>query len=875
MKILSSFKDNWEKIILAIALLAIFITNYIPGSWLIGWDNLVPELNIWANLKRSVFAVWQEYQGLGLVGGMGHATDIIRQLIILPLTYILPTNIIRYLCHFSMIVLGTFGTYNFLKNLLKLKKTPSFLGSLFYLLNFGTIQIFWPPFESFTNFWGFFPWLIYSFLTLLKKQDKKSWRRFLIVNILAIPCFYLQTVFVVYILSLVCFWTAFLIANRKEKIKKTAKPFFIILFVNLFWLLPFGYFLATSLQNPTLAKMNQMTSEETFLRNQNRGNIADFALLRGYYYDFPDGEIPLMAVWHGHFSRLAVLVIGYSLSILVAIGLGYYLLSFKKRKNPILIGTFFIFFLCTIALLSATPPFSWLNYLLRQSPFINQVFRSPFTKFIVPTAFTFSIFFALGTSFITSKIKKLNKYVAIGFCLVTLSLMLFYSLPVFRGNFIYSRMKVELPQQYLQLINYFKEKPKTARIANLPQGNFWGWTFYRWGYRGSGFLWYGIEQPIVDRAFDVWSLKNEAYYNDINYALQNQDLNLLETIFDKYLIEYVIFDDNVYYPGEKVYAQQALTTKQLLEKSSRLKKVKGFDNISVYQFDKETSPYLTNSIADVYLPNKNNYQILANLSKQVPLENSELKRCNTTLAGVTSMNKVNQQGTEFIRLESIHDDACLAWWLSDLNISQGWQVEVTYRSVKGHPPLVSAHDGQENYKFFHDKLKVSKDWQTVKLVIPAYNTNQKGIAFSFSSISYNQFPSVNDISKLAFTPIVFDNLLANNSLQRTSIETKSNIWIHKSFIPENIANLNKRYLVLPQSYDKGWLAFYFDKNKLTFFKNHILINNWANGWETNSENLSEKTVYFVFWPQILEFVGFISLFSVFIWVFTKKSLNKH
>ncbi len=33
----------------------------------------MPELNIWLNLKRSFSAVWQTYQGLGLVGGMAHS----------------------------------------------------------------------------------------------------------------------------------------------------------------------------------------------------------------------------------------------------------------------------------------------------------------------------------------------------------------------------------------------------------------------------------------------------------------------------------------------------------------------------------------------------------------------------------------------------------------------------------------------------------------------------------------------------------------------------------------------------------------------------------------------------------------------------------
>ncbi|MEJ2276721.1 MAG: hypothetical protein P8Y70_03075, partial [Candidatus Lokiarchaeota archaeon] len=63
-----------------------------------------------------------------------------------------------------------------------------------------------------------------------------------------------------------------------------------------------------------------------------------------------------------------------------------------------------------------------------------------------------------------------------------------------------------------ELYEFFGKAPKQARVAFFPVQTFWGWNFYSWNYRGSGFLWYGIEQPILDRAFDVWSKHNEDYY---------------------------------------------------------------------------------------------------------------------------------------------------------------------------------------------------------------------------------------------------------------------------------------------------------------------------------------------------------------------------
>jgi len=578
-------------VFLVFVLSALFITNYTPGTYLTGWDNLMPELNLGVNIKRSLLAVWQEYQGLGLVGGMGHATELIRQLIIFPLNLIFPVSFIRYFWHFSMLTLGTLGVY-FILGQISLNKNKTFnllprvLGALFYLLNFGTIQFFWPPYEAFSTFWGFFPWLIFSFWNLIKKNNKRSLYVFIILNILATPSFYIPTLFVVYLLCL-----AGVSLGSKKPLPLSFKGFFIIFIINAFWLLPFLYYLLTNLNNTQEAIANQISTEETFLRNQGRGTIKDFLLMRGYYYDFPDRDVSLMETWHNHFEKTGILLLGYFLGGIAVFGL--LLTLIRKHLNGFSLGIFIIWLLGLIALLSAIPPFEQINDILRHIPLINQVFRSPFTKFIVPTAFAFAYFFAISVQSLADiKIRffesnKLLNFVIAGVLVIMLGI---YSSPAFSGNFIYPKMRVDIPGEYLELIEYLKDKPSMARIANLPQGDFWGWTLYRWGGRGSGFIWYGIEQPILDRAFDVWSLNNEQYYWELSYALQTQNISLIENIFDKYFIEYVLFDDNVFFPGEKEYAKISLNTKKLLEDSEKLKKVAEFGNLTLYRFHKSTVP---------------------------------------------------------------------------------------------------------------------------------------------------------------------------------------------------------------------------------------------------------------------------------------------
>jgi hypothetical protein len=1043
---------NWlGPLTLSLILIIIFAANFSLRTYLIGWDNLMPELNIWMNIKRSLFAVWQEYQGLGLVGGMGHATDLIRQIILLPFVLILPNNWIRYLWHFGMLALGTFGVYFGVKKNSEVFGRSALIAALFYLLNFGTIQIFWVPFEAFTTFWGFFPWLIFSFLSIFKKPNKKNWIKFAVWNILAIPSFYIQTLFVVYGLCLGVIsipWILKQVQDDKRQ-ENLIKAGVVILFVNSFWLLPFGYFLLTNSHHPTEVLINRMSTEETFLRNQRRGYLGDFLTLKDYYYDFPDAGQPLMAPWQNHFSSTPIIIIGYVFGAIVILGL-------IKAPNW-LRG---IFLLSAIALLSATPPFSWLNYLLRLSPFLNQVFRSPFTKFIIPAGFSFAVLFSYGINFIINQLKF--KKLILG---ITILGLITYTWPVFQGNLIYSKMRKQLPEKYLQLIDYFKNQPKTGRIANLPQSSFWGWTFYRFGSRGSGFIWYGIEQPIADRAFDVWNLKNERYYWELTYALQNQDLNLLESIFNKYSIEYIVFDDEIIFPENKNWAKLALKTKDLIQQAEFLEHQTTFDNIFVYKKVKksQTKPYLTanknyysalDQIPDYQLKEtadfqppanqeinpgqlekideinlgpedfinphhcaaildeseinyqtKNNEMILtANQTalcldwenydyfnqfqspkliviefeyktstdewpqyclwditnsecknrKDFPKqgfsqewntysetiifnpenekitnfsliadahqkENQEIKYRNIsmkiyqappeiklpmTIENPIETNLVRlqpqtcneyQQGgydldfnpNKYLRLSSVNNNSCYTWAFNHLPLNQSYQVKIKYRNVNGHPLTIAASSLDGQYQIYQNILSDKKDWQTKYFVLPPYNTEQKGIQIRFNNNSFSYQESINDIGSIEIHPADIKYPNPQPPTEKSYLKSKSSIWKYSVSLNDQMLN-NKpasssqggwenKYLVLPQAYDSGWTAIYFDGWRPRILKNHVLINNWANGWSVGQLKVQNEKfkVYLVFWPQLLQFVGFCLLAGTIVYISIKWSKKRN
>jgi len=966
MSLVKLLRYHWDKLFLFIALTLLSFQNYTPGTFLTGWDNLMPELNIWLNLKRSFLAVWQEYQGLGLVGGMAHATDLIRQLILLPFTLILPLNLIRYLWHFAMLFLGTFGIYFGLQRMGRSRPSPSWrlfslAASLFYLLNFGTIQYFWNPLETFSTFWGFFPWLIFSlwnYLSVWNSRDCSLLRdrslqlkKLIFWNILAIPAFYVQTLFIVYLICLFLILFAHFIsvvragnkpvrAGRDLPLLIYIKIFLIIFLINSFWLLPQIYFLSGNLQHPVNGIGNFMSNDDTFARNLARGNLSDFLLLRGYYYDFPDNSGQLMSPWIAHFSNQYFLIPGFLLAFFVIIGL---ISLFKKLRKTQYLSLFFIFLLSATTLLSAVPPFSYLNQIFRQLPLVNQIFRSPWTKFLVPAAFSFSLLAAFGLQALSRLLASLkySRRIQILPSLFFISLLLVFSYPAFKGNFINPKMRQTIPAAYFNLQTYFQNQSPSARIINLPQGSFWGWTNYRWGYTGSGFLWYLLPQPILDRAFDAWNLKNEQYYWQLSTAIQQKDSDLLKNILDQYQIEYVVFDQSIYFPDDKIFSKNALSTQQLLETTPGLSLANQFDHISVYRFQNPTAPFVTTSPITIkpfsftyhdpafdlfgdYLNNQNSpysfpftslftnrlqsehdfevktlendLQISSgNSTFLIPKNDSLNHQVNSSLIKPPFQTEILENNQKYYRLQSQGQQHLFVLNFPSASLSRSYLAKIDHRHLSGLPLEISIVSENIQNKYTLTILPNQQDWQSSWFILPARQGDDfdSGINFIFNNKSVNSQITQNEVKSVSLYPFPYFSLLRQNNLPsnttkpvRTYLNFQNHLFYYKIDLPQSA---NNQHLVLPQSFDRGWLAFYFSSSKIHFLKNHTLTNNWANSWEISNDGTEQQSrlfpssssrafpsnIYIIFWPQILQFIGLGLLICTIIWIYFGRNGRDH
>lgn len=589
-------------ILLLVIVLALAVANIKEGTWLTGWDNLHQEFNFELNLERHLFSSWQEYQGLGLPASMAHAADLPRMLIIFIFDIFIPTNYVRYAYMFFCLYLGALGTYFLFNWIIRQNREKinlsinqirlsSFLVSLFFIFNLGTLLIFYNPISMFPTQWAYLPWLILIFLKIIKRGGIRNYFLFALFTLFATPMAYTPTLFVMYALVLSIFSIGLIINKLKEKIliltiKRITLIAIITILINLFWLVPFV--LNLSLGGDEVIKnsaINDIVSEDIFERNAARGRLQDVAILKGFTFDNSDfvaatGTFePMLGEWILHFDSNNFELIGYVFFIFLLIGIvvaNIKGLKYSKQFAALLIFSFFFLF-------STNPPLGFIfEWLRNTSPMFEEAMRFPYTKIIQIATLIYSISFGF---FIVECFHLLNKLpiklIQI-FSLIIVLLIFMFAFPMYKGNLIYNELKVEIPKYYFEMFDWFEEQPKNVRIANLPQDNFMNWDHYLWGQRGSGFLWYGIQQPILDRSFDVWSKSNEKYFDEVNSAIYNRDIESIEEIAKKYNIGWFLYDKNVRTsttfqlddPQLKLYDELL----QELEKKDDFELVKSFGN---------------------------------------------------------------------------------------------------------------------------------------------------------------------------------------------------------------------------------------------------------------------------------------------------------
>ena len=565
----------------------LFITNYTPGTYLIGWDNIMPEFNIKLNLLRSIFGVWQEYRGLGVFNGIDDIANLFHTIYIAILSIAFPQSVLRYIFIYGTSLIGGIGMYILCLFITK-NKRASFLSGLFYMFNIGTIQMYFAPLEVFATHFAALPWLTWAILRIFQLPNKKNILTLFILSLLFSQQGFVPTVFIVYSILIFFLLLFFLLQTKKWK-----TVLFILLTIfcaNAFWALPYAMSGPADAKDIESAKINQFGSEEIFYRNQAKGDLLDVIEMKGFmldtieYDNAQNKDVFFMSNWRDHTSSILYQILYLAVFGIILFG-GIIILRKKIRSCYPFLATALV---CFIFLANNTPVLEQITAGIRiLSPTLGEIFRFPFTKFITVFAFCLSILLCIGLTQLTH-LSLSHARKRLGFPIVLLAFaFLFY--PIFTGNFTSPLLHDKLPKEYLQAFQYFDTSlDPTGRTAILPMYTFWNWQYRSWGQRGSGFYWFGIPQPITEQAFDPWSGYNEQFYNELSYAINRQDKSLMFSTLKKYDIKYLFLDQYIL----NTLTKQPInydSLQKFLASCNFITQKKTFGKLVIYQVNNPTS----------------------------------------------------------------------------------------------------------------------------------------------------------------------------------------------------------------------------------------------------------------------------------------------
>jgi len=238
---------------------------------------------------------------------------------------------------------------------------------------------------------------------------------------------------------------------------------------------------------------------------------------------------------------------------------------------------------------------------------------------------------------------------------------------------------------------------------------------------------------------------------------------------------------------------------------------------------------------------------------------------------------------EKIRYESKDKIISSSYDLNSLSQDLAYAISFRARNITGLPLRICIKSLYSRRCEIYDELSKDKDWIEDIFVLPPTHQGL-GYKLEISNISFGSTSTINELSSIKIVPLPY-SFLKGIHIEKPGFENKIKQKKFLNFrnfafgkivdIPSNMPD--QSVVVLNQAFEKDWKAYYIKQNNFLsvnfpfFFgqeiKDHVLVNNWANGWELPVESQkSIKSIKIVFWPQYLEFLGFGLLTVVFIYV---------
>ncbi|MBI3366194.1 hypothetical protein HY041_01025, partial [Candidatus Roizmanbacteria bacterium] len=246
--------------------------------------------------------------------------------------------------------------------------------------------------------------------------------------------------------------------------------------------------------------------------------------------------------------------------------------------------------------------------------------------------------------------------------------------------------------------------------------------------------------------------------------------------------------------------------------------------------------------------------------------NSTIENCDLSMTGELKREIDYVDNKALLRFISKNANNCFHIDLSYLSQRLSYLVHIKSKFISGNPLLFYMVDNATKKGFSETYLVNNKGtFADSYFIIPSQNPYGVGYTLYVSNISFDNSKTINELQNIEVYPIPYEfiknirlenNIFVEPTYQNIDFEKKQLFLYKFNSIP--IQNYPSNTIIgLSQSYNQGWNA-WMNCQEL---KDHVLVNNWANGWRVPStENLKSNNlmsnIVIIFWPQYLEFVGF-------------------
>lgn len=449
-------------------------------------------------------------------------------------------------------------------------KTIAFISGLFYLLNVFSMSQVWGRL-LYTQYFAF-ALLPLLFLIFIKSYKYKSFIFFIPLAILLFPTAFGLPTFFVDVLFLCAAFSFYKYITEKRK--KTIILHFLLwisvfLLLNIWWIVP-----TIQLKN------SAFSTEENVLQNLGSAQgVSEFfpvfsvlrlihnllVLSNPNYYSSYKSPFFIFLSW------LIPLICFFAISKIGRIKAIYYFLAVAVIGIFISSGT--------------NPPLGFIfSWLFLHMPFF-ELFRNPFEKFGLVLLFAYAVLFGIGLTAIVNILKRRVSKLYVSVFIITSLICIngIFVWPIWTGK-VMSNKYVAVPAYYKDANDWLNKENNDFRILQVPLSPGDG-IAYTWGYDGAEPSEFLFDKPSVSKILRT-KYFDDAYIKLIKDFNNNSDyLKDFATMH----IGYIVLHGDL---SKKLSWNNYKDAKKIIEANPRIKFIKKFGELSVYQYIGNTDPGL-------------------------------------------------------------------------------------------------------------------------------------------------------------------------------------------------------------------------------------------------------------------------------------------